>query len=207
MVKLRPLDLSARSATSFSSSTPPNALVMTKPGLFSWPHARPLVRIELTMTNFEIFAAEAASISLQVPTLSTAWASLPISNGLPPAKPTAHTILSTPSSAAAIWSTLSVISRWRRDLASSAFALLLVGSRTPPMTFTAPAAVRAEQTRRPVLPVAPATNTVFGAAAFAGFAPVNARLAPRDAARAAASRRDGWIAMEMAARGCCCTAA
>ena len=58
----------------FSSRTPPNALVMTKPGDFSCPQLRPFVRMDDTSTNLPTPAFTHASISAIVPTLSTAWA-------------------------------------------------------------------------------------------------------------------------------------
>ena len=51
MVYSRPDARRYFSATSFSSRTPPKAFVMTKPGDFSWPQARPLVRIDDTITT------------------------------------------------------------------------------------------------------------------------------------------------------------
>ena len=56
--------------------------VNTQPD-FSWPHARPLVRIDDTMTIFFTPAFLAASMSLMVPTLSTACAAAVIWKGFP----------------------------------------------------------------------------------------------------------------------------
>mmetsp|Transcript_31562 Transcript_31562/g.66082 ORF Transcript_31562/g.66082 Transcript_31562/m.66082 type:complete len:370 (-) Transcript_31562:144-1253(-) len=190
MVQSIPDALRYLSATIFSSSTPPKALVTTNPGDFSCPHSRPLVRMEETMTTFLMPADLAASMSLQVPTLSTSWADLFILRGLPGTKPTAMTrdwaperadardsvvsetsifLNSTP--AASKLGTFCTIAPLTTVLLSpklfSAFSTL----RTPAITERLGWPARRSRMRRPVCPVAPATTTVGDAAGAEGAAP------------------------------------
>mmetsp|Transcript_24560 Transcript_24560/g.79403 ORF Transcript_24560/g.79403 Transcript_24560/m.79403 type:complete len:225 (-) Transcript_24560:177-851(-) len=177
------------SAWIFSSRTWPKAFVTTKPGEFSCPQLRPLVRMDDTRTIFGTFAWSAASTSLTVPRLSTAWAAASIVRGLiPGTKPVATTTASTPSKAEAIcWtSSFTTSSRFKvvasvevtpatcwimaprtaTELSARALAPFST-SRTPPTTDTPSIFDSLSTTRRPVCPVAPATNTVFGPAARA----------------------------------------
>mmetsp|Transcript_53529 Transcript_53529/g.120670 ORF Transcript_53529/g.120670 Transcript_53529/m.120670 type:complete len:247 (-) Transcript_53529:353-1093(-) len=190
MVKSRPESRRYFSATSFSSSTPPKAFVIWKPALLSWPQARAFVRIEDTSTTFLTPAFFAASTNAMVPRLSTRWASLPISKGLPGTKPVATMRASAPLMVPTIESTLSLATssffsatplvltastcssmapRTVSEELASAFSAFAM-SRTPPTTLTPPALLSCSTMRRPVCPVAPATTTVLAAEASASAA-------------------------------------
>mmetsp|Transcript_27678 Transcript_27678/g.64914 ORF Transcript_27678/g.64914 Transcript_27678/m.64914 type:complete len:240 (-) Transcript_27678:263-982(-) len=170
MVQLRPESLRYFSAMIFSSKTFPNALVMTNPGLFSWPQFLPLVRMDDTMTTFFTPAFLAASTSLQVPTLSTSCAAWFIFSGFPGMNPVAITRLSAPARAVAISSTESfttsrcakvtadvsteatfwtIAPRTTVEDSERAWAALST-LRTPPTTSRFPEAASRSRTRRPV---------------------------------------------------------
>mmetsp|Transcript_237 Transcript_237/g.451 ORF Transcript_237/g.451 Transcript_237/m.451 type:complete len:242 (+) Transcript_237:491-1216(+) len=135
-------------------------------------------------------------MSFTVPTLSTAFAALSISNGLPGTKPTAMTKPCAPWSVlvSALTSSFSTSScsrattdvstdgtfctiapRTVTEFSSSAF-FALATLRTPPMTFRPPLEASRSRMRRPVWPVAPAT-TNFGSSASAGAAAVKVAAA------------------------------
>mmetsp|Transcript_32939 Transcript_32939/g.70130 ORF Transcript_32939/g.70130 Transcript_32939/m.70130 type:complete len:266 (-) Transcript_32939:8-805(-) len=195
----------------FSSRTLPKALVMTKPGDFSCPQARPLVRMEETRTTFLMPAALAASISLQVPTLSTSCAAAFILRGFPGTNPTAMTRDWAPSRAEVIDSVVSETSNFLSSTPAAsklgtfwtiaprttvllsprafcAFSTL----RTPATTASPGCAARRSRMRRPVCPVAPATTTVGAAGGAAGASP--SALAARGRRRRDAAAVDSVLA-------------
>mmetsp|Transcript_36017 Transcript_36017/g.69986 ORF Transcript_36017/g.69986 Transcript_36017/m.69986 type:complete len:212 (-) Transcript_36017:385-1020(-) len=138
IVKSSPDFLRYFSATSFSSSAPPKAFVITKPGFFSCPISLPLVRIDEINTNFFTPVFLAASTSLMVPSLSTAWASFENSNGLPGTKPVAQITASTPETAFSRSFSGEVTSNCTSSTLPSAMPSFFAFSRlrTPAMIFT-----------------------------------------------------------------------
>mmetsp|Transcript_22907 Transcript_22907/g.47497 ORF Transcript_22907/g.47497 Transcript_22907/m.47497 type:complete len:254 (+) Transcript_22907:398-1159(+) len=195
------------SVSSFSSSTWPKALVTWKPGLFSCPQPRPLVKIDETRTILLTPDFLAASTKALVPRLSTACASAFIAKGLPGTKPVAMISASVPVSVAARVSTASLATSRvfsSTPLVSTAFTsstiaprmamellpsslFALVTSRTPPITARPPCLAKRSTMRRPVCPVAPATSTVLASAAPAAPAPSTVKRAASRARRGSSS--------------------
>ena len=158
------------SPTSFSSSTPPKALVILNPGESAAPMARPSVRMDDMRTTRLTPAALAASTMCTTPSLSTAWAALDILNGLPGTNPVHTTATSVFFMRSARMSAGAVTSKLGRSATPPLSMPSLVafsGERTAAVMSAPPRLRSSSTTSWPVWPVAPMTR-IFGLDAGAG---------------------------------------
>ena len=207
-----PESMSALSPTSFSSKTPPNALVILNPGESSAPIARPSVRMEeMSTIRFTVPLRFAASTKCTTPSLSTARAAAAILNGFPGTKPVHTTTISASTDfiAVARASADIVTSKPGNNSTSplSTPSFFAFSSDRTAATTAASASPRrrsSSTTRRPVLPVAPTTSTVLlPSAASAGEDASGETLASTDAASAETRvwRREGGRSERFASAG------
>mmetsp|Transcript_4604 Transcript_4604/g.11634 ORF Transcript_4604/g.11634 Transcript_4604/m.11634 type:complete len:290 (-) Transcript_4604:160-1029(-) len=193
-----PLACRCFSPTSFSSSTPPNALVILKPGVSAAPMARPSVRMEEMSTTRLTPAALAASVRCTTPSLSTACAAAPILKGLPGTNPVHTMATSNPFICAARVPASAVTSKPASrptPPASSPIFFAFSVERTAATTSTSPPRLRSSATTStPVWPVAPITSTlgVEGGAGGASGETPSAATAGTSSSLAKAGRTNGW---------------
>ena len=191
------------SPTSFSSSTPPKALVILNPGESAAPMARPSVRMDDMRTTRLTPAVLAASTMCTTPSLSTAWAAVDILNGLPGTNPVHTTATSVFFMRSARMSAGAVTSKLGRSATPPLSMPSLVafsGERTAAVMSAPPRRRSSSTTSWPVWPVAPMTR-IFGLDAGAGGGGVSTSSAnAMDATDALETSVSAARAPEMASR-------